>query len=219
MVTYLRPLFKVGYEAMRAAIKNRSKWPGGARDLVGTRQLLGTSTKDVQSFAKRGWQTYLGLEGLGELAGEQLPVESVQEDTNFNLINAPVDMPFAPKDKKVVEEAEIINKNNQDDVVITDGSEGNAAATGVATVAATNNPDANSVENDSVIRVNAYKDVIRQFIGSGDKGERMQKSALLMQIGGMLMAGKTDDRGMRGFVDIVGQTVSSVAHQSSRIGT
>ena len=53
MVTYLRPLFKVGYEAMRAAIKNRSKWPGGARDLAGTRQLLGTSTADVKSFAKR----------------------------------------------------------------------------------------------------------------------------------------------------------------------
>ena len=218
MVTYLRPLFKVGYEAMRAAIKNRSKWPGGARDLVGTRQLLGTSTADVKSFAKRGWQTYLGLEGLGELAGEQLPVESVQEDTNFNLITAPVDMPFAPKDKKVVEEAEIINKNNQDDVVITDGSEGNAAATGVATVAATNNPDANSVENDSVIRVNAYKDVIRQFIGSGDKGERMQKSALLMQIGGMLMAGKTDDRGMRGFVDLVGQTAVQAAPMLFEMG-
>ena len=77
MTTYLRPLFKVGYEAMRAAIKNRSKWPGGTRDLVGTRQLLVTSTKDVKSFAKRGWQTYLGLEGLGELAGEPLPIEAV----------------------------------------------------------------------------------------------------------------------------------------------
>ena len=203
---------------MRAAIRNRSKWPGGARDLAGTRQLLGTSTKDVKSFAKRGWQTYLGLEGLGEMMDEKLPVESVQEDTNFNLITAPVDMPFAPKDKKVVEEAEIINKNNQDDVVITDGSEGNAAATGVATVAATNNPDANSVENDSVIRVNAYKDVIRQFIGSGDKGERMQKSALLMQIGGMLMAGKTDDRGMRGFVDIVGQAAVQSAPMLFEMG-
>ena len=205
MVTYLRPLFKVGYEAMRAAIKNRSKWPGGTRDLVGTRQLLGTSTKDLKSFSKKAWQTYLGLEGLGQLSDEALPIESVQEDTNFNLIDAPVDMPFAPKDKEVVEEAEIINKNNDDDIVITDGSEGNAAATGVATVAATNNPDANSVENDSVIRVNAYKDIIRQFIGSGNEGERMQKSALLMQIGGMLMAGKSDDPGMRGFVDIVGQ--------------
>ena len=56
-----------------------------------------------------------------------------------------------------------------------------------------------------MIRVNAYKDVIRQFIGSGDKGERMQKSALLMQIGGMLMAGKSDDPGLRGFTEIVGQ--------------
>ena len=221
MVTYLRPLFKVGYEAMRAAVRNRSKWPGGTRDLVGTRQLLGTSTKDVKSFAKKGWQTYLGLEGLGEMTGEGLPIEAVQEDTGmissgpgpWNEFN-----PDAPKNKEVVEEAEIINKNNNDDVVITDGSEGNAAATGVATVAATNNPDANSVENDSVIRVNAYKDVIRQFIGSGDKGERMQKSALLMQIGGMLMAGKTDDRGMRGFVDIVGQTAVQAAPMLFEMG-
>ena len=183
MVTYLRPLFKVGYEAMRAAIKNRSKWPGGARDLAGTRQLLGTSTADVKSFAKRGWQTYLGLEGLGEAMGEKLPIESVQEDTQISAFPGG----FEEKIEEKVEKPEIINKNNDDDVVITDGSEGNAAATGVATVAATNNPDANSVENDSVIRVNAYKDIIRQFIGSGDKGERMQKSALLMQIGGCLL--------------------------------
>jgi len=200
---------------MRAAIRNRSKWPGGARDLAGTRQLLGTSTKDVKSFAKRGWQTYLGLEGLGELAGD--PLEAVQEDTSSTTGPAetgPTERGPGPwnefqsitkKIDKIVEEPEIININNDDDVVITDGSEGNAAATGVATVAATNNPDANSVENDSVIRVNAYKDVIRQFIGSGDKGERMQKSALLMQIGGMLMAGKSDDPGLRGFTEIVGQ--------------
>jgi hypothetical protein len=104
------------------------------------------------------------LEGLGQLTDEALPIESVQEDTGmipsgpgpWNEFN-----PDAPKDKEVVEEAEIINKNNKDDVVITDGTEGNAAAAGVATIAATNNPDANSVENDSVIRVNAYKDIIR----------------------------------------------------------
>ena len=123
---------------MRAAIRNRSKWPGGARDLAGTRQLLGTSTKDVKSFAKRGWQTYLGLEGLGEMVGEPLPVESVQEDTSAQII--PIEgkgSAFPGGFEEKVEETEIINKNNDDDVVITDGSEGNAAAAGVATVAAT----------------------------------------------------------------------------------
>ena len=202
---------------MRAAIKNRSRWPTGTRDLVGSRQLLGTSTKDIKSFGKKAWQTYLGLETIGELAGEAL--EPVQEDTNAQLIPFPgQDRHPEKKIDKVVEEAEIINKNNKNDVVVTDGSEGNAAAAGYATVAATGNPDANSVENDSVIRVNAYKDVIRQFIGSGNEGERMQKGALLMQIGGMLMAGKSDDPGLRGFVEIVGQAGMQAAPMLFEMG-
>jgi len=218
MVAYLRPLFKVGYEAMKAAARNRSKWPGGARDLAATRQLLGTSTKDVKSFGKRAWQTYMGLEALGSEG-----LEAVQEDTSPQIIplpgklTGPVDTP-KPKVEEVVEETEIFNKNNKEDVVITDGSEGNAAAAGVATVAATNNPDANSVENDSVTRVNAYKDIIRQFIGSGNEGERMQKGALLMQIGGMLMAGKSDDPGLRGFTEIVGQAGMQAAPMLFEMG-
>jgi hypothetical protein len=56
-----------------------------------------------------------------------------------------------------------------------------------------------------VQRINNYKDVIRKFIGDSS-GDKLQKVALLMQIGSSLMSGRTDQPGLRGFFDVVGQT-------------
>jgi len=64
---------------------------------------------------------------------------------------------------------------------------------------------ASYIDNDSVQRINNYKDVIRQFIGDSS-GDKLQKVALLMQIGSSLMSGRTDQPGLRGFFDVVGQT-------------
>ena len=64
---------------------------------------------------------------------------------------------------------------------------------------------ASYIDNDSVQRINNYKDVIRKFIGDSS-GDKLQKVALLMQIGSSLMSGRTDQPGLRGFFDVVGQT-------------
>ena len=69
---------------------------------------------------------------------------------------------------------------------------------------------ANYIDNDSVQRINNYKDVIRQFIGDSS-GDKLQKVALLMQIGSSLMSGRTDQPGLRGFFDVVGQTGQQTA--------
>ena len=69
---------------------------------------------------------------------------------------------------------------------------------------------ANYIDNDSVQRINNYKDVIRKFIGDSS-GDKLQKVALLMQIGSSLMSGRTDQPGLRGFFDVVGQAGQQTA--------
>ena len=64
---------------------------------------------------------------------------------------------------------------------------------------------ASYIDNDSIQRINNYKDTIRQFIGDSS-GDKLQKVALLMQIGSSLMSGRTDQPGLRGFFDVIGQT-------------
>ena len=66
------------------------------------------------------------------------------------------------------------------------------------------------IDNDSVQRINGYKDIIRNFIGDS-KGDKLQKVALLMQIGSSLMTGRTNQPGLRGFFDVVGQTGQQTA--------
>ena len=209
--------------------KNRSQWPGGLRDKALSRQYLG-STQDVKGLARKGFQTYLGLEALGEMSPNAL--ERVQEDTSPMVIPPEGGTPgpwneFNPYNIKQIKqelkksrekgESTIDDKDNED-VVITHGNEGSNAAAGEASVSAANDPDSESIQSDSVSRVNAYKDIIRQFIGSGNEGERMQKAALLMNIGGMMMAGRSDDPGMQGFVDIIGQTALQTAPMLFEMG-
>ena len=69
---------------------------------------------------------------------------------------------------------------------------------------------ADYIDNDSVKRINTYKDVIKQFIGDSS-GDKLQKVALLMQIGSSLMSGRTNQPGLRGFFDVVGQTGQQTA--------
>ena len=67
------------------------------------------------------------------------------------------------------------------------------------------------MENDSLQRIEGYKEVIRQFMGSGEEATKMQNLALLMQVGSSLMSGKTDQPGVMGFFDIIGKTGMEVA--------
>ena len=128
-------------------------------------------------------------------------------DTNINVTTkdpepeGPVDgggfIAAADKNSKVEEEFnessltnETINKQESDFT----SSESN------------NNPSIGDyIDNDSVKRINNYKDVIKNFIGDSS-GDKLQKVALLMQIGSSLMSGRTDQPGLRGFFDVIGQT-------------
>jgi len=178
-----------------------------------------------------GWYgTDLALDTFSDL----LP-ERVQEDTIITAEDlappkfpkdGPVDMPpeliKEPKiiktpDKKDTANKKILEEEEQlkDDALSANGTR---VQTNQATVDATNNPASAGIDNDSVTRVKAYKDLVRQFVGSGDEGMRMQKGALLMQVGGMLMAGKSDDPGVKGFVDIIGQTAMQTAPMLFQMG-
>ena len=75
-----------------------------------------------------------------------------------------------------------------------------------------------SYDNDSLARIEGYKDVIRQFMGDGDEGMRMQKAGLMLQLGSALMSGKSMDSGMKGFMDIIGQAGMQVAPTLFQMG-
>ena len=73
-------------------------------------------------------------------------------------------------------------------------------------------------DNDSLNRIEGYKEIIRDFLGSGDDSNKMQNLALLMQVGSSLMSGKTNQPGVSGFFDVVGQTGMQVAPMLFQMG-
>ena len=74
------------------------------------------------------------------------------------------------------------------------------------------------MDNDSLSRIEGYKEIIRDFMGTGDDSNKMQNLAMLMQVGSSLMTGKTNDRGVRGFFDVIGQTGMQVAPMLFQMG-
>jgi hypothetical protein len=129
-------------------------------------------------------------------------------DTNINVTTkdpepkGPVDTSGPTIDNQVestVEEQknEQANTSNQGAGVETDNFQSNSTQSDPAI--------ASYIDNDSVQRINNYKDTIKQFIGDSS-GDKLQKVALLMQIGSSLMSGRTDQPGLRGFFDVIGQT-------------
>lgn len=74
------------------------------------------------------------------------------------------------------------------------------------------------MDNDSLNRIEGYKEVIREFMGSGDESTKMQNLAMLMSVGSALMSGRSHDRGVKGFFDIVGKTGMQVAPMLFQMG-
>ena len=74
------------------------------------------------------------------------------------------------------------------------------------------------MDNDSLSRIEGYKEIIRDFMGTGDDSNKMQNLAMLMSVGSSLMTGKTNDRGVRGFFDVIGQTGMQVAPMLFQMG-
>ncbi len=74
------------------------------------------------------------------------------------------------------------------------------------------------IDNDSLKRIEGYKDVIRQIMGDGDEGQKMQSLAMLLQVGSALMSGRTDQPGVAGFFDVVGQAGMQMAPTLFQMG-
>ena len=74
------------------------------------------------------------------------------------------------------------------------------------------------MDNDSLNRIEGYKQVIRDFMGSGNEATKMQNLAMLMSVGSALMSNKTNDRGVMGFFDVIGKTGMQVAPMLFQLG-
>jgi hypothetical protein len=116
------------------------------------------------------------------------------------------------KDIKVDEDTEV-----KEEVIATSEDTSNTQTTDTALVEQ-NNLYSGLIENDSLRRIEGYKDVIKQFMGSGDESHKMQSAAILMQLGSALMSGKSLDQGMQGFMDIVGQAGMQIAPTLFQMG-
>ena len=139
-------------------------------------------------------------------------VTSKNEQPPENANNAPV----GPTENSVnqAKEEENKNVNSMDNNVTSDSTGANEASTDLS-----NDPDiADYIDNDSVQRINNYKDVIKQFLGESSGGDKLQQTALLLQLGTALMSGRTDQPGLRGFFDVVGQAGAQTAPMLFQMG-
>ena len=124
------------------------------------------------------------------------------------------DILVTEKDKKetVDEHTEINEETLTTDDNISDNMTNNQA------LVEQNNLYGGLIENDSLSRIEGYKDVIRQFMGDGDEAQQQQKNALLLQLGSALMSGKSLDPGLKGFMEVVGQAGMQVAPTLFQMG-
>ena len=160
---------------------------------------------------------YNKLTDLGGMPFRTTEPEKVEEDKDVIAKDPPGkhdDILVTEKDKKetVDEKTEISEETLTTDDGISDQESTNQA------LVEQNNLYGGLIENDSLRRIEGYKDVIRQFIGTGEESEQMQKNALLLQLGSALMGGKSLDPGLKGFMEIVGNAGMQVAPTLFQMG-
>ena len=218
MNPFLRPLFKpILNKAARQAYK-----------MTGTAQDFATRAADrVKPYAKNYMDATAGNQGrfkqsvaLGEppLAYgvyperttdpiiEEKPAEPPKKEDDL------LEFPEEEKKENIPENVEV----DEDTVTTNDMAEDDD--TNNRAIREQSNMYAGLIANDSLARIEGYKDVIRQIMGSGDEGQNMQSMAMLMQLGSALMSGKTMDRGLRGFMDIIGQAGMQTAPTLFQMG-
>ena len=216
MNPFLRPLFKpIINRASRAAYyaqEQASKAYQGAKPYA---QNYMDAAAGNQGRFKQG----VAL-GSPFLAYGALPERTTTPDNEPDTKTEDVQLPLPKEDElfisedqeKVSEDIEISEEMNATNDQ-ADNGEANTKA-----VVDNSNAYAGLIDNDSLTRIEGYKDVIRQLIGDGDESQRMQSTALLMQLGSALMSGKSMDTGLKGFMDIVGQAGMQVAPTLFQMG-
>ena len=221
MNPFLRPLFKpIINKAARAAYK-----------MQGTAEEAASKAfEKARPYAKNYMDAAAGNQGRfkqGVALGGPLAAYGVfpertttperddtvtQEDLTITPPTQEDDIFVDENQEKVSEDIEI-----SEEVNATNDQADNAEANTKAVVDATN-AYAGLIENESLTRIEGYKDIIRQIMGDGDGAQQMQSTALLMQLGSALMSGKSLDPGLKGFMDIVGQAGMQVAPTLFQMG-
>ena len=218
MNPFLRPLFKpILNKAARQAYK-----------MTGTAQDFATRAADrVKPYAKNYMDAAAGNQGRFKqsvaLGAPPLAYGVYPERTTDPIIEEkPAEPPkkeddlleFPEEEKKenIPEDVEV----DEDTVTTNDMAEDDD--TNNRAIREQSNMYAGLIDNDSLTRIEGYKDVIRQIMGSGDESQNMQSMAMLMQLGSALMSGKSMDRGLRGFMDIIGQAGMQTAPTLFQMG-
>ena len=121
------------------------------------------------------------------------------------------EIPNFPGGVKVVTEEDQQDQETVDTVAATTNTGISNNELGEAKNSTESSEFADYLDNDSVKRINSYKNIIKNFLDDDGSGDKLQRTALLLQIGSALMSGRTDQPGLRGFFDIVGRTGMEVA--------
>ena len=218
MNPFLRPLFKpILNKAARQAYK-----------MTGTAQDFATRAADrVKPYAKNYMDAAAGNQGRFKqsvaLGAPPLAYGVYPERTTDPIIEEkPAEPPkkeddlleFPEEEKKenIPEDVDVSENTVTTDDMSEDDDTNNRA------IREQSNMYAGLIDNDSLARIEGYKDVIRQIMGSGDESQNMQSMAMLMQLGSALMSGKSMDRGLRGFMDIIGQAGMQTAPTLFQMG-
>ena len=218
MNPFLRPLFKpILNKAARQAYK-----------MTGTAQDFTTRAADrVKPYAKNYMDAAAGNQGRFKqsvaLGAPPLAYGVYPERTTDPIIEEkPAEPPkkednlleFPEKEKKenIPEDVDVSENTVTTDDMSEDDDTNNRA------IREQSNMYAGLIDNDSLTRIEGYKDVIRQIMGSGDESQNMQSMAMLMQLGSALMSGKSMDRGLKGFMDIIGQAGMQTAPTLFQMG-
>ena len=219
---FLRPLFKpILNKAARSAYR-----------MTGTAQEFATrAAEKARPYAKNYMDAAAGNQGrfkqsiaLGAppLAYgvypervKTLPVDEIVEEKPTEKKTPDDDLITFPETEK----KEIVDSDTEshEEVNATGDSVEDQETTNTALLEQSN-MYAGLIDNDSLRRIEGYKDVIRQIMGDGDEGQKMQSLAMLLQVGSALMSGKTDQPGMAGFFDVVGQAGMQMAPTLFQIG-
>ena len=167
----------------------------------------------VKQIAALGTPIY-AYNKLSDLTGMPFRSTEPEKQEDITVKEKDDNLLITEKDKKeTVDESTDVNEETlTDDSNVSDGSSNNQS------LVEQSNIYAGLIDNDSLRRIEGYKDVIRQFIGTGDEGEQMQKTGLLLQLGSALMAGKSMDPGLKGFMEVVGQAGMQVAPTLFQMG-
>jgi len=221
MNPFLRPLFKpIINKAARAAYKMQGTAEEAASKAFEKARPYAKNYMDAaagnQGRFKQGVALGGPLAAYGVFPERTTTPEKedavIQEDPIVNPPTQEDDIFVDENQEKVSEDIEI-----SEEVNATNDQADNAEANTKAVVDATN-AYAGLIENESLTRIEGYKDIIRQIMGDGDGAQQMQSTALLMQLGSALMSGKSLDPGLKGFMDIVGQAGMQVAPTLFQMG-